>query len=1451
MQKSPAVVDESILRDVLGYLNFSSGSPDARFQRGLNAVFQSLEGANPRGELMRELLARLDEWKGTSAAFADVSQARAVIPLAFDGCVQRYRAHHRDLLFHLTDREFDQPFLLARMAEAVLAQGPPWSETDRVLGGAVDQLNDFLGFRPVAVLENGRKMQPYPHEAFRPVPLFLRDASVAAGPHFDLLTRALELFGELTVDIQRESYFDLDRMNELAVDVRAYDHLHPANKRTNYIFGEWDPHVIDNSGFYRRFVIRHIILNALLSWIDRDDDTPRDERLFDASAVLCGTILMASSISGSGPGMHDSTASLSHLLPRVARQRDLFYAHLLQTATGKRAKRLQREAKRTQQPFGHVRQHLNIELSRFGARQVHDRFLTQLYARMGFPDASREQAARIPCPAARFESEIGWRLTSAKRSLEHGDARQAAELLRETREQIHRGIDCGAIVDPWNILGFQGQFPLFQAREDAVPDQRVETLLEFMERYFDVASRGLSEASAAGDADSATMVLREFEGQAEWWDRFATTTISDLPHVQGGEALDSAKSVADALSQWRTAGESAGDISFWRQHVERFHSPQAYGRVVEMLLQKQDHVAAMGLLVQWLSQAEEVGVSSGGYSLSQMLLRWARAVADRADSEEAPGQDACATLRRMFDYVEANAGPFWSVPALGDAHRAGAATVEAGPDDDDFWFDDERDDDADDLYGAAYEGVVYRDSTDDGNFGDTVDEGYVPRDTEIELTSREVEPRIDFLKSLGELWQLAAAVYATRRDPLDADESERLLGWIRRAHQLQRGLGVLLSEVSDYEIAAPSGTADSNLEYDIQLQARLYLQHKIVLSTSELIAAEWMLRSLLPDGGRAAAESSAQTLRIATMVRCLSRGDVVTLRTELPSFLKALSKQPLLYVSLENDGDPRRFLAARSVQRVLSILLTNLPRLGLLHETWQVLVTAFRMERTSRPQGTATTEFDRLLRTAITCTLESAVRSTGRWRKTTAGVRRTMLMALLDGRRQTASALRSPSRRPSSSGTGPRPWRDASRRAHPGPRHFRGLPPSPCAPRRRARTARVAWTSVHASLTNSARRIPRSLAWTEVHATRAPRSSFISHPSSLILHPTLPIVKYLVERYVTLWLKHSGSVRLTPVEVLNEESRWRQVKEFIEAYGHDLLHAPMLMLSNIRAILHQGVSEFLDFLEQEQDPLHPVALIEDIADGRFDREEACQLLELVYETILDKLDRFVEYNTTTTQSDYGGMFYCLLEFLRVEAAYDRDAWNLRPFQMAHLVLAEHGSPTLAREWEDMLREKTRRKAAAHLKKLQAVEEAYSVRLPSVSDHIGERFVKVMAVHRMRALIDRALRESHEQAGVPLLDERRTDVSGDETQSGRPSSTAAAFLEFRREIDEYLKTTAGSAVEVPEWLSRLDREIRRHENDEGPPSSDPDAPPVIVAREQRPLRPRQMLRQLEKWKRKPR
>ena len=167
-----------------------------------------------------------------------------------------YREHHRELLFHLKPEDLQPSYFVAKVFEAVLEQGAPWGDRSRVVAGTLDRLNDFIGYRPIAILENRRKLEPYPHERFRPLPIYLRGAGVAAGPYRALITRTLNLLRELPPRLLAEAYFDLEQLEELAVDLRAHDHLHPANKRTNYLFGEWDPHQIDLKGRYRRFVVR-------------------------------------------------------------------------------------------------------------------------------------------------------------------------------------------------------------------------------------------------------------------------------------------------------------------------------------------------------------------------------------------------------------------------------------------------------------------------------------------------------------------------------------------------------------------------------------------------------------------------------------------------------------------------------------------------------------------------------------------------------------------------------------------------------------------------------------------------------------------------------------------------------------------------------------------------------------------------------------------------------------------------------------------------------------------------------------------------------------------------------------------------------------------------------------------------------------------------------------------
>src|SRR5437660_4926487 len=134
------------LQGLLGYVNFSTGKPEPRFQKQLNDAYAALacrHGAVPWEELYRALQEGLQTLQQTgSSAFREVDQAQAVLGLVFEHTLPAYREHHALLLGHLSDAELFQPFLLARVFEAVLAQRGPWNETDRIVQGALKQLND-------------------------------------------------------------------------------------------------------------------------------------------------------------------------------------------------------------------------------------------------------------------------------------------------------------------------------------------------------------------------------------------------------------------------------------------------------------------------------------------------------------------------------------------------------------------------------------------------------------------------------------------------------------------------------------------------------------------------------------------------------------------------------------------------------------------------------------------------------------------------------------------------------------------------------------------------------------------------------------------------------------------------------------------------------------------------------------------------------------------------------------------------------------------------------------------------------------------------------------------------------------------------------------------------------------------------------------------------------------
>lgn len=1274
----------STMRDLLGYLNFSHGAPNPRFRSCLNELFRQPELTSTPAVLQSFLLQQIELMsRSGEAVFADTSQARAAVVCTIEHVLPAYRGHHADLLGHLADTDFFTPFLLARMFESVLEAGAPRSDghPEQTVSGALRQLNSFIGYRPVAILENDRRMEAYDHERFCAVPIYFSDVGAARGRYFELVEATLSFLRTLPEELTEPAHFSMERLSELSLDVRAHDHLHPVNKRTNYVFGEWDPEQIDTKGYYRRFVVRRLILDSLLDWACGGRGEPDPARLFDASVVLCGTILMASAISGSGPQTYDSGVSLTTLLPIVARQRDNFYETLLQLAEGENGRRLRRLSRETRQPFGHVRHELNMHLAKYGADQVQHRHLSWMYASMGFEEASCQEASVIPCLSARFESEIQSRLVLIRRVVRRGELELSRRLISEVMDFLDRGVRCGAIIDPWNILGFQGQFPLFFAREDSIPDNRVDVLLELIEQTFDACSLIMSEAAASGQTEIHDQVLRDFRSLAEQWDRYATTTVSDLTQISGMQTVQAATLVARALAEWRTAGEAAGDLSFWRQHVEEFEVTSSYAQVVNTLLERQDHLAALGLLMQWLSRADSIRLENGGHSIHVLLHRLMHSVC--ADPDEVRRWNM---LRRLFAFMEVNAGSFWTIPSLQEfvtrQEQRGGREDSRGESGDaldlQHLFDTE--DDQDNVFDAAYDDVIYRDSSDDGNTGDTVDDGYAPGTTEFEILYRQIEPRLKFLHTVGSLWGIAAVSIsrtAAASSAVAEDQREHLREWLSSIRNCLKGLGDLVQEVQDHEIATFSSDLEANLEYDVQLQCRFLLMQNALSTAVEFLMAERLIGAVLAEQPADAdtRESKSLDRELSRILTAVFRRDIAAAAECFPSLCRELRKRPLLYVPFENGGQPGAILKARTLQAAIRVLLSQLPRMGMLEECFQLLQTALQMERTSRPLGQAVTEFDRLFRIGLASSVEAILQSAQRWK------------------------------------------------------------------------------------------------------TRGPQS----------VTTTFRRIHKLLDAYSELWTRHSSSMRLSVIEDLHDDERAEQVREFIATYGDDLFHTRMLTLGNARAIVHNGAESLLEELENSVAPHQAVKLLEDIDRDVIDRDEAIELAEFVYEAVVDNFERFLEYNTTTTYSDYGNRLYCLLDFVRLEALYDRFDWNTIPWQIAHETMARFGAHELASVVEDFLTDETREIADSFVEELAALEAEYGVRLPTLHDHVCERIVGALAQNRMTALVGRCF---------PGM------------QDVTPEEAAASFSRLREEIRQYMSSRIGSGIEPPEWMQRLTSEVER-------------------------------------------
>jgi hypothetical protein len=967
----------AVWKSVLGYVNFSTGRPDVRFRRCLADLYARLALPDPSGtsscslaDLQQHSLAVLQDLKKESSIFRDASQAEAVIPMALGTLPRAYRRHHQDLLFHLSDAELFQPFLLARMFEAVLRQGGPWNETERIVQGALQELNDYVGYRPVPVLETRWAGEIYDGERVCPIPLYFRGVGTAPGRYQPLVHQALEVLQQTASTYLEEAGLDLGLLDELAIDPRAYDHAHPANRRPNYVFGEWDPHRLDSQGRYRRFVVRQVLLDGLGCYVREEAQASGrgdDELLREAATVLAGTILMASAMTGSGPSFYDSSTTLARLVPRIASLRDRFYSSWLERTSGAAGERLREQARQLHQPFGKARQFLNHYLATQRADQLQRRRLAILFASMGYPEHSRQQAQAIPTASARILCEIVIGLTHGMRLAEQGRIEEAAGVIPHVEDLLRRGIRCGAVVDPWSVLGFQGQFPLSAAPEDSIADPRIEELIRIVELVFLLYARLLGEAAATGQLDVRARLSPRLKEFAQWWDQFGTWEVGSVHRVHGGEARESAEHVAAALARWRERGAATADLAFWKQHIKAFQTAKAFALVIEALLQRDDLRASMALLMTWLDQAERVPLEDGDYSFYQWAFRWLvqalRGPASLSSSQPVPDW---TLVRKFFDYLEANANELWHPPELASAPDRGSVEEDSsqGP------------------YGSAYEGVTYRDSADDGQEGAVAEPtAPVSADFPLEADQQELGTRLRFLALVARLWGLAAR--QAIRFPIPEAQAAMFASWMDIAWRNWQGLQTFLDNLHAVAVPAPLGSPESMIEYDRRRLVKDQLLDQAIGTLLELALA---LRSLAAAvRGRAGAlppswEGELEwQLTASDLEARLLQGAAEEVRELLPRLLHQVRGVALLYVPLDAGGHPRQILRSKLVQSTLRTLVLGLPRIGLLREAFGVLLLARQMEQIQVPGEKRVTEFDRLFEAGLTACVEAVIESASQW----------------------------------------------------------------------------------------------------------------------------------------------------------------------------------------------------------------------------------------------------------------------------------------------------------------------------------------------------------------------------------------------------------------------------------------------------------------------------------------
>ncbi len=158
----------------------------------------------------------------------------------------------------------------------------------------------------------------------------------------------------------------------------------------------------------------------------------------------------------------------------------------------------------------------------------------------------------------------------------------------------------------------------------------------------------------------------------------------------------------------------------------------------------------------------------------------------------------------------------------------------------------------------------------------------------------------------------------------------------------------LLDAIHSHPLREPTGDYDSLVEYD---RRRVLKEQLLFTAIGTCLDTSLAVGTLQGAAGETATRqdetASDWELLALRLEQALFAGEVSAARELLPAFIDKFQSEPLLFTPLTEGGSPQQVLRVRIAQTVLRALLANLPRLGLLRETYDLLRTARAMEQRS------------------------------------------------------------------------------------------------------------------------------------------------------------------------------------------------------------------------------------------------------------------------------------------------------------------------------------------------------------------------------------------------------------------------------------------------------------------------------------------------------------------------